>query len=101
MKPINDGGGPHAPTEWAYNKACEALEAQRARAEEAEAELATLKAERERLREVLLKYQGDLCEGYCGDASWEDKAHAHPDFQRECGGCLAAATLLNAALGDA
>lgn len=46
------------------------------------------------LVEALEHYRDQLCEGFCGEDEWADAAHSHPDMQRDCGGCRAAATLL-------
>lgn len=64
------------------------------------AEVLSLRRERDRLAQklarkdaALRKYQDDLCEGFCKEAEWSDADHSHPDMQRDCGGCLAAAAL--------
>ena len=45
-------------------------------------------------RFVLEQYRDDLCEGFCKEDHWSDAGHSHPDMQRDCGGCRAAAALL-------
>ena len=45
-------------------------------------------------RSVLEQYRDDLCEGFCKEDQWSDAGHSHPDMQRDCGGCRAAAALL-------
>jgi hypothetical protein len=47
-----------------------------------------------KLREALATYKKTFCEGFCHDDTWSDAGHHHPDFQRDCSGCLAASILL-------
>lgn len=49
------------------------------------------------LTEALENYRSTLCEGFCGEDTWCDDGHHHPDIQRDCGGCLAASVILKAA----
>jgi len=58
-----------------------------------EARLAAAEAGEDALAEVLRSYRADLCEGFCLEAEWSGEAHNHPEIQRDCGGCLAAAAL--------
>lgn len=58
-----------------------------------EARLSAAEAGEDALAEVLRSYRADLCEGFCLEAEWSGEAHNHPEIQRDCGGCLAAAAL--------
>ena len=64
-----------------------------ARITDLEARLAAAEAGEDALAEALRSYRADLCEGFCLEAEWSDEAHNHPEIQRDCGGCLAAAAL--------
>lgn len=63
--------------------------------------IVVLRTEVEVLTEVLRQYKSDLCEGFCGEDGWHDAGHSHPDIQRDCGGCRAAAAILKIAKKEA
>lgn len=87
-----------ARTEDALRRRTRQLADADAKAEAAEATIATLTEKVEAMRRALKYYKDTFCEGFCGEDCWSDEGHSHPDLQRDCSGCLAASVLIRAAL---